>query len=102
MVLVESGPWRGPTDSHLRNLQERLYGCVDAALDGQLAEQFPESVGKSVVIQLDCYDLPKNELQAFFTAFSEGVFSIADYRIALAGSRFVKSISFDVTFDSIH
>ena len=102
MVLVESGPWRGAMDLHLRNLQERLYGCVDAALDGQLAERFPESAGKSVVIQLDCYDLPKNEVQAFFSAFSKGVFSIADYRVALAESRFVKGISFDVTFDSIH
>ena len=102
MVLVESGPWCGPMDSHLRNLQDRLYGCVDAALDGKLAEQFPESAGKSVVIQLDCYDLPKDEVQVFFTAFAEGVFSIADYRVALADSRFVKGISFDVTFDSIH
>lgn len=102
MVLVESGPWHGSMDSHLRNLQERLYGCVDAALDGQLAEQFPESVGKSVVIQLDCYDLPKDEVQAFFRAFANGVFSIVDYQVALAKTRFVKSISFDVTFDSIH
>jgi hypothetical protein len=102
MVLVESGPWHGPIDSHLRNLQERLYGCVDAALDGQLAGQFPESAGKSVVIQLDCYNLPKDEVQAFFTAFARGVFSIADYRVALAESQFVKGISFDVTFDSIH
>ena len=102
MVLVESGPWRGPLDLHLRNLQERLYGCVDAALDGQLAEQFPESAGKSVVIQLDCYNLPKDEVQTFFTAFANGVFSIADYRAALTKSKFVKSISFDLTFDSIH
>jgi hypothetical protein len=102
MVLVESGPWHGPIDSHLRNLQERLYGCVDAALDGQLAGQFPESAGKSVVIQLDCYNLPKDEVQAFFTAFAKGVFSIADYRVALAESQFVEGISFDVTFDSIH
>ena len=102
MVLVESGPWQGSLDPHLRNLQERLYGCVDAALDGQLAEQFPESVGKSVVIQLDCYDLPKDEVQAFFTAFADGVFSINDYQVALAETQFVKGISFAVTFDSIH
>lgn len=102
MVLVESGPWHGPIDLHLRNLQARLYGCVDAALDGQLAGQFPDSAGKSVVIQLDCYNLPKDEVQAFFAAFAKGVLSIADYRIALAESQFVKGIAFDVTFDSIH
>lgn len=102
MVLVESGPWRGSLDMHLRSLQDRLYGCVDAALDGQLARQFPESLGKSVVIQLDCYNLPTHEVQAFFTTFAEGIFSIGDYRVALAESPFVNSISFDVTFDSIH
>ena len=102
MVLVETGPWLKPIDLHLRDLQERLYGCLDAALDGKLAEQFPESLGKSVVIQLDCYNVPKNNVRAFFNSFADGVLLIEDYRQALVGNRFVKGISFEVTFDSIH
>src|SRR4051812_6092387 len=35
MVLVEEG-WTGPIDANLRALQDRLYGCIDAALSGQL------------------------------------------------------------------
>ncbi len=102
MVLVESGPWLGAIDSHLRALQERLYACLDAAVDGQLADRFPESLGKNVVIQLDCYNLPKDEVQTFFEAFSEGALLIDDYREALAQNRFVKMVSFEITFDSIH
>jgi len=102
MVLVEQGPWAGSIDDQLRRVQERLYGCVDAALDGQLAERFPESSGKTIVIQLDCYNLPEAEIREFLGRFSKGVFSVPDYRDALKNSHFVKDISFDVTFDAIH
>lgn len=46
MVLVESGPWEFPVETGLRNLQQRLYGCLDAALEGGLAAKFPDSLGK--------------------------------------------------------
>jgi len=102
MVLVESGPWGDPIDLSLRKVQERLYGCLDAAIDGKLAEKFPDSLGKSVVIQLDCYNLPRDDVQAFFKRFAEGVLLTPDYKDGLAKSRFVKGISFEITFDSIH
>jgi len=102
MVLVEEGPWTGSIDDQLRRVQERLYGCVDAALDGQLAEKFPESSGKRIIIQLDCYNLPKAEVDEFFDRFSKGVFAVPDYRNALKKSQLVEGISFEVTFDAIH
>lgn len=102
MVLVEEGPWSSSIEAQLRRVQNRLYECVDAALDGQLAEKFPESSGQKIVIQLDCYNLPKEEVSEFFGKFSKGVFSTDDYREALEQSEFVKGISFEVNFDSIH
>jgi hypothetical protein len=101
MVLVESGPWED-LEPNLRRIQERLYGCLDAALDGKLAERFPESLGKEVVIRLDCYNVPRDEVLAFFDRFSHGVVALADYKHALGPGKFVKRISFEVTFDSIH
>lgn len=94
MVLVEEGPWLDSIGDQLRRVQERLYGCVDAALDGQLASVFPESKGKHVVVRLDGYDLPRAEVQAFFDRFASGVFLIEDYREALENNPFVKGISF--------
>lgn len=102
MVLVEEGPWAGPIDDQLRRIQGRIYDCIDAALDGQLMEKFPESKGKRVVIQLDCYNVPKAEVKEFFQHFSAGVFAVDDYRKALEESQFVQDISFEINFDSIH
>ena len=47
MVLDEEGPWED-VSAHLATLQNRLYSCLDAAIDGQLAEQFPESHGQPI------------------------------------------------------
>lgn len=102
MVLVEEGPWIGSTDDQLRRVQERMYGCIDAVLDGQLAESFPESKGKRVIVQLDCYNVPRAEVEVFFQRFSSGVLSLEDYRQALGNSEFVQSIGFEISFDSIH
>ena len=102
MVLVEEGPWTGSIDDNLRRLQDRLYGTIDAALDGKLAEKFPESKGKKLVIQLDGYNLPKAEVSEFFDGFSKGVFSIADYRRALKSNQFVNGITFELNFESIN
>lgn len=102
MVLVEQGPWQPPIEDQLRRIQNRMYGCVDAALDGGLAEKFPESRGKRVVVQLDCYDVPKEEVQEFFQRFASGIFVEDGYRTALEQSRFVNSIGFEVNFDNIH
>ncbi|MFZ3343068.1 MAG: hypothetical protein WA213_19460 [Terriglobales bacterium] len=102
MVLVEQGPWAGPIDDQLRRLQERLYGTIDAALDGQLAEQFPESRGKKLIVQLDAYNVPRAEVSEFFDRFSEGVLSTADYRQALKNNQFVKGITFELNFESIN
>lgn len=102
MVLVEEGPWTSPLDDHLRRVQERIYDCIDAALDGQLAEKFPESNGKHVIIQLDCYNVPRSEVKEFFDRFTAGVFAVDDYRKALKNSQFVQGIGFEINFDNIH
>jgi hypothetical protein len=102
MILVEEGPWKDATQANLKRIQSRLYGCIDAALDGQLAEKFPETRGKKIIIQLDCYNLPRAEISQFFDRFSSEVFSLPDYHEAWIKSSFVKSIVFEINFDSIH
>ena len=102
MVIVEEGPWTGPLEVHLRRIQNRLYECLDAALDGQLAEKFPGSKGKRLTITLDCYNVPKVEVSAYFERFSKNVLNTHDYKNALQGNKYVPDIAFEVTFDSIH
>jgi hypothetical protein len=98
MVLVEEGPWpHNEVEANLRRVQERLYNCVDAALDGQLAERFPESKGKPLVIRLDAYNLPEQELREFFALFAESVPRLPEYAAALAVSNFVGRMSFELS-----
>lgn len=102
MVLVEEGPWGDSTEAQLHRIQDRLYGCLDAAIDGHLAEKFPETEGKRLTIRLDCYNVPKAEVSAYFERFSKGVLATSDYKAALQGNKHARSVEFEVTFDEIH
>lgn len=102
LVLVEEGPWDRPIELELRRIQDRLYSAIDAALDGQLAEKFPGSKGKTIIIQLDAYNLPRSEVAEFFDRFSCGALLAPNYREALRGNEFVDGIVFRVEFDSIN
>lgn len=99
MVLVEEGPWLGSLNEHLHRIQQRMYGCIDAALDGQLAEDFPESKGLIIVVQLDCYNVPRSEVEIFFQRFSSGIFLVDDYRRALENNKYVRNVRFEINFE---
>jgi hypothetical protein len=102
VVLVEDGPWPKPCTPRLIRLQDRLYLCIDAAIDGAIANRFPQCKGKHITIQVDCYNAPREEVEAFFYKFSESVFCIEDYREGLERSKFVSGIGFSISFDSIN
>lgn len=97
MVLVEEGPW-ADVSSNLHRVQDRLYACIDAAVQGKLAEQFPESKGSDVTVQLDCYSLPQEPVSQFFQAFSSGVLELPSYKESLQAATFVASINFAINF----
>lgn len=100
--MVEEGPWAGEVEDQLRRIQRRLYDCVDAAIDGQIAAQFPASKGGRIVVQLDCYNVPRAQVEPFFVRFSEGILGIDQYRNALADSPFIDGLGFAINFDAVH
>ena len=100
MVLVEEGDW-SDIDDRLRLLQQRMYGCIDAAIDGQLTDQFPETKGKKIIVSVDFYDAPQKEASEFFDRFSKQVFLIPSYSAALKQSRFVNEIAFEANFETL-
>lgn len=92
MVLVEEGPWADVV-AQLQRLQDRVYGCMEAALDGGLAEQFPASRGRLIVIQVDCYGVPAEPVDDFIRRFGDGVRFLADY--SPERSPFVRNFEFE-------
>jgi hypothetical protein len=100
LVLVEQGPWAGSVEEHLSALQDRLYGSLEAALDGQLAERFPKAANKKVILRVDCYNLPRDAVDDFMERFSKGVREMAEY--SPSSSKWVRSFDFEVNHDQIH
>ena len=98
MVLVEEGPW-DDVAGNLRRVQDRLYTCVDAAIEGKLAELYPDSTGATVLIRLDGYNLPMPDMQEFFDTFSSSVLELPDYKASLVSSPYVSGIQFVAHFE---
>jgi hypothetical protein len=74
LVLVEDGPWlESEILAKLRKLQTRLARTVDAIIDGSFARQFPDSRGKHFVVRLNTYGIRTEELDLFFTRFTDWV-----------------------------
>jgi len=94
LILIEEGPWDpDQIESHLQRIQDRLYDCIDAAIDGHLAAKYPKSTGKPVIIRLDCYDTPDETIANFMRRFAESISGSHDVQRDLAVGRFVKSLS---------
>jgi hypothetical protein len=51
LAMYETRPWDGGNEQ-LRQLQEKLNAYASFLLDGEMAESFPQFVGKPVEIQL--------------------------------------------------
>jgi len=51
LAMYETRPWTGE-EAHILQLQEKLNAYASFILDGELAESFPQFVGKPIEIQL--------------------------------------------------
>ena len=100
LVLVEQGPWTGAVEDHLRALQDRLYGCLEGALDGQIAERFPRAANMKIIVRVDCYGVPRDEVDEFMERFSKGVLHLPGF--SPSSSPWVRSFEFEVNHDNIH
>lgn len=97
LILIEEGPWDPATISdHLKRIQDRLYECLDAALDGAVTTQFPESRGKPLMIRLDAFNVPEAELRGFFDRFAREVPKLPDYAKGLREQQHFPTVSFEL------
>lgn len=67
LVMIERRRW----DAHpqqLRQIEEKINRYMAYALDGFLAEQHPQYVGRRVRLRLDCAEPPAGEVERFVAA----------------------------------
>ena len=96
IILVEVGPWPPNTEeAQLRRIQDRLYGCVDVAVDGHLAAKYPNSKGRPVRIQLDGYDIPEHLIRPFFEKFAKHISTWPDVQQQIQAHQYVQSLEFE-------
>jgi hypothetical protein len=67
LIIVAAEPWTG-SDAELAALQAKLNAYLTYVLDGQLAQDYPQSQGHSVRIQIDCSHQPASSTLAFLQA----------------------------------
>jgi hypothetical protein len=64
LIMTEGRQWDGSADRVLQ-LQEKINNYLSFALDGQMAKEYPESVGKPIRLQLDCLAEPDADSARF-------------------------------------
>jgi hypothetical protein len=61
IVMVETRRW-GSSPSQPDQLKQKINCYAGYILDGTLAQQYPETVGKPVRIRLDCSEHPRGDI----------------------------------------
>ncbi len=62
--MTEPRPWDG-SDRRIYELQEKVNTYLSFALDGEMAENFPQFAEKTVRLQLDCVEAPDPKTEHF-------------------------------------
>ena len=70
IVMIERRRW-GVVGEQLKQIEEKLNRYMGYVLDGFLAEQYPQYVGKPVQIRLDCAEAPHGEALRFVAAMTD-------------------------------
>jgi hypothetical protein len=93
--LVEQGPWaHADVPREVRRVQDRLYSALEVILDGKLAELYPETAGKAVVLRLECWGTPDAPVRDFFERWAQHVQSDNEFAPSIARCPHVSSIGF--------
>ncbi len=84
-----------------RRIQDRLLDCVDAAVDGGVARLHPDSTGKLIVIRLNCYDTPHEQLEEHFFRVAEHVHRSKEIQAAIRDKHYVAGLEFEFNWRTL-
>jgi hypothetical protein len=61
LIIVHSGEWDGSADEE-ESLLQKLNSYLHFALDGELAQRYPQATGKNVRLQIDSASGPPSNI----------------------------------------
>ncbi|HXU07007.1 MAG TPA: DUF6572 domain-containing protein [Polyangia bacterium] len=67
LTMIERRPW-GASDQQFQQIEEKINRYMGYALDGFLADHYPQYEGKRVQIRLECAEEPHGEAVLFVKA----------------------------------
>ena len=70
LVMFEARPWDGG-EEQLFQLQEKLNAYISFALDGEMADSYPELANKPLSVVLRCLEMPPGEAVDFLAKVRE-------------------------------
>ena len=84
LVMIERRPW-GSDPRQFQQIEEKINRYLGYALDGHLAEHYPQYQGKHVQIRLECAAAPAGESLRFVGA--------AEHAMSAHGVDFVVNVT---------
>ena len=72
LIMLEERPWDG-SEIRLFQLQEKINAYLSFALDGEMAEVYPQFAGRKLRIQLDCVGMPDSGVVQFLSMVREQI-----------------------------
>ena len=101
LVLVETGPWPdADKQAQLERLATRISDCFAAILNGFLAERFPQTKGKPIVVEVVSYDTPRLEVDILVAKAGNALQASPEAQEELRRARFAQSIRVEHTWST--
>jgi len=72
LLMTEPRAW-ADSDEQGFQLQEKLNAYLSFALDGEMAEAYPQFTSKRLRVQLDCLAMPDERIVGFLAAVREQI-----------------------------
>lgn len=73
LIMLEQRPWEDGSEERLFQLQEKLNTYLSFALDGEMAESYPQFNGRKLRVQLDCVGMPGSDVVQFLSMVREQI-----------------------------
>lgn len=86
LIMLEPRPWDG-TELRLFQLQEKINAYLSFALDGEMAEAYPDLVSLPLRLQLDCTTPPDSMTVSFLSHVRDQIaFQGIDLQVRVMGA----------------